>query len=551
MPSSNRTSHLALWREIVCKHQEGTQPVNQDIDSIRKRFDQLDSEGFIWSKESIMEIFLQLGQSENTHGSFSSTHQIDESCVVHVNNYLSDEDQIVTQSEEILHKPHPLGLMDIPIEVFGKILEILNMMAKFEAGEVTDQKSKRKVMITGPGDREPYLTYLYQDPPILNTIQSFSLTSRAIYQRCQPLLWHKLKFPTRLPAPIDLWTKDILFRQGRHVRSLSLTLSENCSVPPDEFVELDPFYDNLTPDVERGYRVQWVSQKNVKDLINSCPNLSTLNLDYEFEQLENTGGLEIFLLELLPVLSSLKQLRQLSLVDGCDKSIMNQFPSKVIGSLPLLESLTLGGLTASRDQRTIGDDSFGFKCSKLESLSRLELWRIEDIGEDWCLYSWPRTITNLELHECGDLSISLASQIIHHIAPYLTELKLGFRYDRGEENRETDSRWDPQTRFSLPNLTDLELFTGNPNLLDSFEDCKTLKCLDWSYMTLEHCMTLSRNLFKVTWPQLKKLDVAPWVFLEASDFGPRYPELEDQLVSFEKYCKEANIQSIIRRPYSP
>ncbi|EGG00794.1 uncharacterized protein MELLADRAFT_111497 [Melampsora larici-populina 98AG31] len=536
MSSSSLTSYLALWREIICKPPEGTHPVNQHLDFIRNRFNELEAKGFIWSKESILDIFLQLAQPKSLHepGPFSSIDTVDKS------RCSSDEIEEVLQSEEILHNAHPLGLMDIPIEIFGKILETLDCIAKLEAKELTEKKKKRKVVITGPGDREPYYRYLYQDPPILNSIQSFSLTSREIYKRCQLLLWRKLQFPTSLPAPIDQWTKDILFKQGQHVRYLSIGLSENCSVPPDEFVEIDPFYDNLTPYKDKYHHVAWISQKNAKALINGCPNVSEVDIEYEYlAKPENVGGTEIFLLELVPILSNLKQLRHLKLKDGYQKTIMNEFPSKIIGSLPLLESLTMGGLTAPGNQRTTGENSFGSNLSKLRYLSKLELWRIEDIDEDWCLYNWPKTITTLDLHECGDLSLSSAYKIIHHIAPYLTVLRLGFAYERGGEIKEIDSRWDPQTRFSLPNLTDLELCTGDANLLDSFEECNTLNSLHWCYMTSEHCRALSRTLFKATWPQLKKLDVAPWMFLNGSDLGTQSQELEDQFLALEKYCKEA------------
>lgn len=54
------------------------------------------------------------------------------------------------QSEELRHTARPLGLMDLPAEVFDKILETLDCIARLEAPEIRNEKSKGMVTITGP-----------------------------------------------------------------------------------------------------------------------------------------------------------------------------------------------------------------------------------------------------------------------------------------------------------------------------------------------------------------------------------------------------------------
>jgi len=73
---SNHTAQLDLWREIVSQRNKETVPVTQYPDFIRKRFDELDSKGFIWSKESIFDIFLQLGQSGHPLGPLPPKNEI-------------------------------------------------------------------------------------------------------------------------------------------------------------------------------------------------------------------------------------------------------------------------------------------------------------------------------------------------------------------------------------------------------------------------------------------------------------------------------------------
>ncbi|EGG04988.1 uncharacterized protein MELLADRAFT_108015 [Melampsora larici-populina 98AG31] len=401
MLSSCCTTQLALWHEIVSKCHKAANPMNQHVDYIRKRFDELDAGGFTWSKESMLDIFLQLGQSENPHGSFSSVSDLSESRVFHGIEISSDQVQNV------------------------------------------------------------------------------------------------LEFPTLLPAPIDLWTEDILCKRGSHVRSLVLNLSENCSKAPGEFA-YDHFYDNLIPESQT--ESELISPKNARELINRCPNLSGLDLYYHYEELdEDTGGTEVFLSNLIPLLSSLQQLTHLSF--GSQTLISKEFPSKVVDNLPLLESLTVC-ISTSPD----GDDSFGFNLSKLKYLSRLTLWFNGDIDETWCLYNWPRTITHLEMYNCDKLMPSAALRITHHIAPYVTNLMLRF-YCKEDGTWEDDPSWNPHSPLSFPNLTHLALGSGNANLLDSFRDCISLGSLDWTYWTSEHCISLNKTLSDARWPRLKKLEI--------------------------------------------
>ncbi|KAH9808014.1 hypothetical protein DFH28DRAFT_1088354 [Melampsora americana] len=543
MPSSSRTTQFELWHEIVSKcHQgPGNKLVDQHLDFIRKRFDELDSEGFIWSKESILAIFLQLPLSESPYNAYSSVSRLSGSRVCQGIEKSLDKVKQVIQDEELQDEFRPTGLMDLPIEVFDKILEQLDWIASLKAEETWGKKNLGKVIIKGPGHRKPYTTYLHRNSPILNDLQTFSLTSREIYKLCEPWMWRRLYFPTSLPAPMDLWTDDILLRRGSHVRSLSINLSDNCTKSPGEFV-YDPFYDNLIP--ESRIHSEYISPKNVRNLIHRCPNLSMLEFRYHVEeQDEDKGGTEAFFVDLLPLLSTLKKLQHLALESQTTR--MRELPSKVVANLPLLESLMLRVASPEAQHKT-GDSSIGFNLSKHKHLSRLEIWYNKDIDESWCLYDWSRTIRHLEIHNCRDLLPSSALRIIQHISPYLTNLKLCY-FCEPDGTWGLDPSWNLHTFISLPFLSHLELCSGNPNLLVSFQDCRSLCCLDWTYWTSEHCRSLYRILTEASWPHLKKMDVRG---CPDPRFYPRDPELvEDQLLSLQKYCQEVDIEATIWRSY--
>lgn len=551
MTSSSRTAHLRLWRAIVSKGNEGTEPIDQHLDFIRRRFDELESKGFVWSKESILDIFLSLRLSESPHGALSSDNEMLDSRVLQGFGIPSNEAQTAIRNKELRHESRPAGFMDLPIEVVNNIIEQLDCMAELESDEIEKQKDKGRVMVYGLGEQKPYWTYLHRHSPILNSIQTFSLASRQIYQLCRPWLWRKLQFPTSLPAPIDLWTEDILLKQGSYVQSVLLGLSENCSQAPDGAAEYDPFYDNLIPFSKHGHSVKGISPKNARDLIDRCPNLSTLSLTFDYnEQEEEIGGIAAFVIDLLPRLSSLQQLRHLELLDEDGETINNGFMSNLVDNLPLLKSFVYKGFRRFRDQQRFGDVPLGSNLSKLKHLSRLNLSDIDDINEDWCLYDWSGTITDLTIHTRWSFLPSSAHRIIHHIAPRLKKLEICFPYKETDDVGETDRAWNPERRFSLPFLTELILSSWNTDFLDSFQNCHSISHLDWTYRSLEHCQSLNENLLKASWTQLTTLIVRPYplfTILGPSALDHKYEEIEEQLVLLEKYCEQVNIEAYIFR----
>lgn len=545
MMSSDRTAQLELWREIVSNRNEETRPVTQHATFIRKRFDELDSKGFIWSKESILGIFLQLGLSQRPHEPLPPANEVLELRVHHGIGIPSNEAQESARNEDSRPTTRPVGLMDLPFEVFGMILETLDSIATLEAEEICNQKRLNMVTITGTGARQPYTTYLHENSPILNSIQTFSLTSREIYRRCRPWLWRNLQFPTALPAPIDLWTNNLLLKHGFQVRSLSLHLSENCSKPSGELGH-DPFYDNLIPYPMRD--LEYVSPNNARDLIARCPNLSTLKFDSLHEEDgDDAGGMENFLSDLVPLISSLKQLQHLHIMNF-NLELWKDFPSKVVGSLPLLQTFIIQSPTTSEDQQQIGEGSFGYRLSKLKYLSWLDVRFNSNVDESWCLYDWPKTITQLAIGDCG-LTPSSAHRVIQHIAPYVTKLELDFFLDR-----DLYASWNPESHFSLPFLTDLNITTQRIHLLVSFRYCKSLSRLCWTCWKLGDLKTLMKLILEGTWPQLKKLEVEVFVDAEVEP-PPRKQEMDDQIASLEKCCEQLNVKAIISQhwinPASP
>lgn len=192
MLSSSSSAQLALWREIVSKHHEKTKPVEQHLDFIRKCFDDLDTEGFIWSKESILGTFLQLGLPESSHDSSStdSGNQLNEPRARQESEISSDEVEQVIPNGSLQHTSRPRGLLALPFEIVENIIERLDSMVKLEAEAIYDKKFSRRVMIPGSGDRKSFKIYIHnKQSPIFNSLQSFSLISPGIYQQCRPWLW--------------------------------------------------------------------------------------------------------------------------------------------------------------------------------------------------------------------------------------------------------------------------------------------------------------------------------------------------------------------------
>lgn len=296
---------------------------------------------------------------------------------------------------------------------------------------------------------ESYLYYL-SDAEEISNHKSFQIK------------FQKLQFPTSLPAQMSQWTKHFLPRQGTHVQSLSVDFSPIRGRPPyAEYADNDPYYDNHTLDFAYDKK-EWISAKNVKLLIEQCPNLSDLTIRCAGVD-DDLGSTEAFLLDVVSMLSNLQKFRHLKVIAcGYQIKVMNQFAMKAVSSLPLLETLMCGGVRTPGHQQKLDDDSFGFNLSKLKYLSRLHLYQFEDMNDNWRLYNWPKTITHLTLRHCGALLPSSVCDIICHITPHITIVELDLAYKRFDDN------WDPQSSLILPFLTDLKLSTGDASLLLNF-----------------------------------------------------------------------------------
>lgn len=181
MPSDCCSAHLKIWREIVSEIHRCPKPGEQQLDRIGNRFEELDSGRFMWSKESILSVFRELSLPEAPHNSFSSVNEVLDQ--EHEISLVGVKDDIHIARLE--HTFRPLGLMDLPMEVFDMILETLDSIAKLESWILDEKKYDALVKISGPSDREAYKTYLHRNSPILNSIQTFSLTSRKINHLCR------------------------------------------------------------------------------------------------------------------------------------------------------------------------------------------------------------------------------------------------------------------------------------------------------------------------------------------------------------------------------
>lgn len=297
-----------------------------------------------------------------------------------------------------------------------------------------------------------------------------------------------------------------------------IELSDNCALDPRKASLYNDTYDNTdiqTPayavhaEFGKNRNRQGLSPGSVVQLFAYCPNLTSLSLIISGRK--NTqrfaNGMQRFLLELLPLMSRLSNLTRLELIDNGEGKVMNKLFKRIPEYLPFLESFRCSDLWTSAPQGT-GGPSLGRCISQLKNLTRLELHDADAMDESWCLHAWSHQIKEFEIHAGNNPPIlfpSVACRIINHAAPNVTCLELLFGYGSGSDRPVDilfDAGWSPQTRFNLYHLTSLCLKPARFDILAAFQDCKLLRCLEYTYIRSEDYCLLQELVCASTWPNL-------------------------------------------------
>lgn len=406
---------------------------------------------------------------------------------------------------------------EFPEEILDNIVNMVYHQSSKEHKSINGRKSERlsQRMQKGP---TPGVYLTHYEAPLLTTFQNLAVVNRKFHRLCVPKLWQHIRFPSALPAPMSLWTEDILLRHGHLVQSLEFKW-DSCRVSDTERGN----YDNIVPkdtsdsrglptDVERRHR-QGIGLMNVKKIFKTCPLLESVSIDVAFASSEHAEWGPCPTMGLAAAFCLVPQLQHLRLIDYSMEGTPGEFVINLLQNLPSLVSLRLHGFHF-RPKLAI-EESLGWSLSRHQKLRRLSLSGLDCEDGTWTLKSWARQLETLELDSCSGLSPSVLHGILSGSAPFLTGLKFLLE-PSPDEPRVT-------VRFDLPALKKLYIFhRGDPgiHLLLSFEDCKSIEDLEYrcpeeddEWNTMEHY--LSRH----TWPELSVLKLHTPIF-ETIDMEP-------------------------------
>lgn len=160
---------------------------------IRDRVEQLDQSGFLWTKDSVVEMLCQLVITESHHQSDGAevvNKTVDTASVLDTSTAITTLD--VHENSLALEKGQSTGsvaLSEMPVEILLIIISHLEHIAEEEWGDMRERRSKRLIRFQASQAEPLQYTCLHHDEPILNSFQSFAVVCRSIYQLCRPELW--------------------------------------------------------------------------------------------------------------------------------------------------------------------------------------------------------------------------------------------------------------------------------------------------------------------------------------------------------------------------
>ncbi|EGG09859.1 uncharacterized protein MELLADRAFT_60998 [Melampsora larici-populina 98AG31] len=337
------------------------------------------------------------------------------------------------------------------------------------------------------------------------TFQSLAVVNQKFYRLCLPKLWQRLDFLTEceLPAPMSIWTEDILLKHGNLVKSFRFKLEDlDLIVKDDDEVFLESQRSNFNNGKRISKDTRWdypsgLGPMNVEKILRACPCIKSVEMIFPEHTYLSVLSYPLTsrfkgLFRLIPHLQHLK-LRDL----GCRGS-PNEFTIDLLKNLPSLVSLVLKDFRFSQKAST--EESFGWNVAQHQNLLKLCLKRVTCKDQTWTLSSWPQPLATLELHYCKGLTPVMVHNLLSGSAPYLTRFE--FKLEHPSSEPDVDSQTD------LPALKELLLDCGSGFALASFKGCKHLEMIKYRCIMNNDLWNLVEHLLSTyTWPKLLVLNL--------------------------------------------
>ncbi|EGG02727.1 uncharacterized protein MELLADRAFT_91153 [Melampsora larici-populina 98AG31] len=313
-----------------------------------------------------------------------------------------------------------MSRVDFPEEILDNIVSIVYYKFSGDKNDIRHRKEERiKQQDQG---RQVYVNH--GCPPILNTFQNLAVVNRKFHRLCLPKLWQHIRFPSALPAPVSLWTEDILSRHGHLVKSLELGLEDLTNIENEELSTLERSHQDNTS-AGRSYFVdmsrQGIGVRSIKKIFRACPCLASVAIDIpDYSDEPDLFG---------SIISGLKwsfglvpQLQHLTLRDSECAKLPGVFVIDIHNHIPSLVSLEIidfkFGPTASTEK------SLGWKLAQHRNLRKLRLENVTCEDQTWTLNSWPQRLTTLDLEYCPGLTPGMVQKLLSGSAPFLTTLQI-------------------------------------------------------------------------------------------------------------------------------
>ncbi|EGG05166.1 uncharacterized protein MELLADRAFT_64372 [Melampsora larici-populina 98AG31] len=359
----------------------------------------------------------------------------------------------------------------------------------------------------------PYEVYLnHSGPPILNTFQNLAVVNRRFHRLCCPKLWQHIQFPSTLPAPITLWTNNILLRHGHLVKSLEVQLEDDQLVGDiHKILSKRSSYDNtgVIPKLQHGvgsYRPKYgIGLYNIEKLFKACPSLVSISVIVPESSHVHEEWISHITASLHVPFWRVPQLQDLRLTHCPNDSITSEYVVNILQRLPSLVSLELCGFEFR--QRPAMEESFEWSLGQQKNLRKLRMEHLTYVDGTWTLFSsWPPQLENLQVIGCDRLSPRVLHGLLSGSAPSLTKLRLILHHFKDEPH--------VTVRFNLPALKELSiLHRGDLDLLMSFENCKSVEAFHYQcHADDEEWHSMKQYLSRCTWPKLSVLDFRSSIF---------------------------------------
>ncbi|KAG0146218.1 hypothetical protein CROQUDRAFT_44731 [Cronartium quercuum f. sp. fusiforme G11] len=448
-----------------------------------------------------------------------------------------------------------VGLLNLPDEVKTKIVKYVRLLSQSELRGVMARRTKH-LTHDSEGYSRACVVYQLGRPPLLTTLQSLASVNRSLYKICLPVLWKRVRLPSKLPVHFSLWTKDILYKHGHLVQSISILLANEWTEeePGEEGLDdvdnvllIDDYNHDLNEEPDDRYtkpKLRGLSPQNMIKVLVMCPNIKSLEIRYPLLEVH-----PVFLhIHLHKIFLHLTTLQHLTLDRSMGPRSTDNFVTHLIRLCPLLESLACGYLCRStpiQPPPQYSEPPFEWHLSQLKHLSKLELKTSSNVDRTWSDQTWNQKLTTLKFEDCTKLSIPDAHYLISRIAPDLLDLILHASIPGSDTVGPNIAgsvafgfQWASDNRFTIPKLARLSLY--NPTqyeLLISFQDCKELRELKYINLPANEWNSVEALICASTWPKLKILNLQ-----QPQEFSIWSWETREKLVKLRKYCELKKIE---------